>query len=206
MVNTIKDLLDLLTLYFVYLYPGIISVFIFRFIRGRSIVESKITVIKGITISYIYTTIINVIFKTQVSEYTICQHLLLVSGAFILPVILNAIMRSQKFRYILNLLKINTELSDNLWDLIKSKETHPNKGIAVKVFLDNQGIMYEGKLREHESDPNKSQLVCLSGYRRYVKQDNSFTVKNDYAGDNSRWVAIKSNDITRIEIKYEDAK
>lgn len=206
MVNTIKDLLNLLTLYFVYLYPGIISVFVFRFIRGRSIVESKITVIKGVTISYIYTTIINVIFKTQVSEYTICQHLLLVTGAFILPVILNAIMRSQKFRCILNWLKINTEISDNLWDLIKSKETRPNKGISVKVFLDKQGIMYEGKLREHEADANKSQLVCLSGYRRYVKQDNSFTVKNDYAGDNSRWVAIKSNDITRIEIKYEDAK
>lgn len=206
MVNLIKDVLDSLTLYFVYFYPGIISMFVYRFVRGRSIVEDKITLIKGITISYIYVTIMTFLLRKSVGDFSVVEHFFLLLISIVTPILWNGSIKSKKFRNVLDWLKIDTEISDNLMDLVKSKETDTKKGIVLKVFLDKQDLMYEGKLREHESDINKSQVICLSGYRRYVKKDNVFSVKNDYSGDNSRWVALKSDDITRIEIKYEEEK
>ena len=206
MVELIKSIIDSLTLYFAYIYPGIITIFIYGFVRGRSIVENKITLIKGITISYVYVIIMNLLLNRQVSEYSIFEHFLLILVSFVVPIIWNAIVKSKIFRNVLHWLKIDTEICDNLLDLIKSKEHDPKKGIALKVFLDKQELMYEGKLREHEADINKSQIICLSGYRRYIKKNDAFEVKNDYSGDNSRWVALKSEDITRIEIKFGEEK
>lgn len=206
MVDLVKDILNVLTLYFIYLYPGIISIFVYRFIRGRSIAENKITLIKGITISYIYVTIMSFLLGKSVGNFSVVAHLILILISFATPIALNRAIKSKKFKAVLNWLKIDTEISDNLMDLIKSKETDIERGIALKVFLDKQDLMYEGMLRDHESDINKSQVICLCGYRRYVKNDNAFSVNKDYSGDNSRWVALKSEDITRIEIKYEEEK
>lgn len=206
MGDLIRDVLDSLTLYFVYFYPGIITIFLYRFIRGRSIVENQMTFIKGITISYIYVAIMSLFRQKAANDFTVCEHILLILIAFMIPIIWNLTIKSIIFKKVLCWLKVDTELSDNLLDLIKSKETNPKNGIVLKIFLDNQGLMYEGKLRDHESDESKQQIICLSGYRRYIKIDNSYSAKNDYSGDNSRWVAIKDKDITRIEIKYEDEK
>lgn len=206
MVELIKDVLDALTLYFVYFYPGIITMFVYRFVRGRSIIENNMTLIKGVTISYVYVAIMSFFMKKNVNAFSAWEHILLLLVAFLIPILWNLVIKGKLFRKVLCYLKIDTELSDNLLDLIRSKETDIQKGIVLKVFLDKQSLMYEGKLREHESDIGRQQIICLSGYRRYVKNDNSYLVKNDYSGDNSRWVAIKDEDITRIEIKYEDAK
>ena len=78
--------------------------------------------------------------------------------------------------------------------------------IVLKLFLDNNDIMYEGSLRYHESDINKKQTICLSGYRRYIKENGKYVVKQDYNNDNSRWVMLDISEITRVEIKYHTNK
>ena len=95
MVELIKSIIDSLTLYFAYIYPGIITIFIYGFVRGRSIVENKITLIKGITISYVYVIIMNLLLNRQVSEYSIFEHFLLVLVSFVVPIIWNVIVKSK---------------------------------------------------------------------------------------------------------------
>lgn len=206
MIELVQDVLDMLTLYFVYLYPGLISMFIYQFAKGRELSENKTTFIKGVSLSYVYTVILSFICHREVNQFTILDHVIMVVGAVILPIILNGVMRSNWFICLLRKIKIDVEPYDNILDLIKEKETDREKGICIKVFLDNQGIMYEGKLREHESDVNKNQVICLSGYRRYIKEQNKFKVVHDYSADNSQWVYLKIDDVTRMEITYENAK
>ena len=99
----------------------------------------------------------------------------------------------------------NTTLEDTVWDYIQYRDKEKD-GIVLKVFLDNKDIMYEGCLRYRESDIDKEQAICLSGYRRYIKENGSYVKKQDYNKDNSRWVLINLNEITRSEIKYNSEK
>lgn len=202
----VESILNLLTHYFVYIYPGLVSMFVYQFVKGHKLLENKMTFIKGVSLSYVYTVILGFFCNKEVDQLTWIHHIIILMVALILPILLNYIMKSKLFVDILRKLRIDTEPYDNVLDLIKGKEINREKGIVLKVFLDNQGIMYEGKLREHESDENKTQMVGLSGYRRYTKEGNKFVVKNDYSNDNSRWVVLKIKDVTRIEIKYEDEK
>ena len=96
-------------------------------------------------------------------------------------------------------------MEDTVWDYIQYRDKE-KKGIVLKVFLDDKDIMYEGSLRYRESDPEKEQAICLSGYRRYVKENGRYIPKQDYNNDNSRWVLINVKEITRSEIKYASEK
>jgi len=206
MTNLLEDMLHILTQYFAYIYPGIITIFIYNFIRGRKIEKNKLTFLEGIVISYIYLTLINVVLKVKIEELKPWNHIIIIVISIIVPICANIIVNTKWFIGILRKLKINTEVYDNVLDLIKSKECDPEKGIVFKVLLDDKGLMYEGKLREHESEVDKEQIICLSGYRRYVKVNDKFEKKLDYGNDNSRWVVLRAKEINRIEVKYEDKK
>lgn len=66
--------------------------------------------------------------------------------------------------------------------------------------------MYEGSLRLHESDPYREQYICLSRYRRYIKEDGVFVIKNDYASNRAKWVYLKMETVDRVEISYKEPK
>lgn len=63
MENFVKDLLGVLKEYFIYIYPGIISLFIFRFANGKKFVEDKISLLKSIVISYVYVILLSIFIK-----------------------------------------------------------------------------------------------------------------------------------------------
>ena len=65
----INEILKLITQYLVYIYPGLITYVIYRFAMARNIDESKNTLIKIITISFIYNKILSVIFKTDPVDF-----------------------------------------------------------------------------------------------------------------------------------------
>lgn len=119
----------------------------------------------------------------------------------------NLIVQSSKGERILDRIADRYELyATNLeWDYIHNRDKE-KKGIILKVFLDDKDIMYEGSLRYRESDLEKEPSICLSGYRRYVKENGKYITKQDYNNDNSRWVLINIKEITRSEIKYASEK
>lgn len=184
-----------------YIYPGIISLSIYSFVIGHSMKENKITLLKGMSLSYIYVSILSFLLERPASSFGLFENFILIFASISLPIILNFIKKSKLLVAILKALNIYTEPDDNWLDLIKSKGG--DKGIALKVFLDDQNLMYQGKLREHESDTSREQIVCLSGFRRYVKKKDKFVLNKEYSGDNSHWVALKIKNVTRIEIDYQ---
>lgn len=192
-IKEAEDILKLLNSYLIYFIPGFISIWEYSFLKGKCIRENINSIIKAVIISYLYVNIF-------------CYNWLVIAMSIILPYLLYWILTLQGFNEILKSLKINTSLSDNILDLIQSKEKD-EKAIALKLFMDEKGIMYEGQLRVHESDNQKEQVIALSGYRRYIRNaSGKYDIKNDYADDKSRWVIVKYNDVDRIEVKYQNDK
>lgn len=62
-------------------------------------------------------------------------------------------------------------LSSDVLNNIKGLETNKDNGIVLKVYINNSEIMYEGKMRAHELKKDREQLIYLSGYREYYKDD-----------------------------------
>lgn len=198
----INDLLNVIKDYIVYVYPGFITLIIYRFIIARKVDENQYTLIKSIIISYIYVIILAGVTKTSTSHFTIIYHIVLLIISCIIPIVWNCIFKSQKFIKILRKLKIDTDVYDNMLDSIRAIE----KEVWIRVYLDSYGIMYEGSLRKHEVDSGKAKQIVLSGYRFYIIDPNNKEKKCilDYANKNENWVKISEKNITRMEIVYSN--
>lgn len=209
MSDFVADILFVLKEYFIYLYPGAITFFTFKFARGKKLSEDKISVLKMLIISYLYVSLVGLFIPFDIMNAPTKIHIILIALSFVTPIILNIFSRFKWVHTVLKWLSINTLFNDNMLDVIVSQEKNDKKnGIALKIFMDDKGLMYEGMLRVHESDPNRDRKIALSGYRRYVydEEGKRFVVKNDYNCDNSRWVVVDEKDISRIEIKYANPK
>lgn len=205
MVEVVKGVLELLEQYFVYVYPGFVTILVHHFAKARGTKLNKSTLGISVVISYVYIVLYKFFFKTDVSQFSNKDYVILLTFSILLPVIWHWISRSYFAEKVLNKIGINTTLEDTVWDYIQYRDKE-KKGIVLKVFLDDKDIMYEGSLRYRESDPEKEQAICLSGYRRYVKENGRYIPKQDYNNDNSRWVLINIKEITRSEIKYASEK
>lgn len=205
MVIIVQEILELLERYFVYIYPGFITILIYHFSKARGTKLNKSTLGVCVVISYIYIILYNFILKTEVSQFSNKDYVILLIISILLPLIWYWVSKSEWIENILNTMGFNTTLEDTAWDYIQYRDKE-KKGIILKVFLDNKDIMYEGSLRYRESDLEKEQLICLSGYRRYIKENKKYIPKQDYNNDNSRWVLINIKEITRSEIKYASEK
>lgn len=201
-VDGIKELLEIIKQYIVYVYPGFITLVIYRFAMSKSIEENKNTFIKSIIISYLYTLPFQLGGKNPI-EFGFLPHFIIIIFAIILPFGWNIVICRDKFKRIIRFLGIKTEIYDNLMDIMFYKE---GGCVWVRAYMDNQKIMYEGSLRHYESDINREQQIILSGYRFY--NYNKTTKKYDllvydYSSDQKQWVRLLEKNITRMEFVYQ---
>lgn len=202
-IQGIKELLEIIRLYIVYVYPGFITLVIYRFAISKSVEENKNTFIKSIIISYLYTLPFFLIFKIEPIKFKIWHHIIIALIAVIVPISWNLLVRQSWFKYIIRKIGIRTEIYDNLMDIMFYKE---NAVVWVRAYMDEQKVMYEGSLRHYESDINRQQQVILSGYRMYNYNENTkkYDIKVfDYAFDQKQWVRILEKNITRMEFVYQ---
>ena len=54
MLEFITDILQILNNYITYIYPGLISLFVYTYLEGKKVEENSIIVLKSIAISYLY--------------------------------------------------------------------------------------------------------------------------------------------------------
>lgn len=159
--------------YFIYFLPGFITISLNNFIKGNNTEVNKKAIPQYFIISYIY----NLLTSNKV-------YIIIIS--LIVPYIL-MFFRILNSKYdILGKLNIETSLSDNILDYIKSLETDKNNGIVLRIYLNTEDVMYEGKLRVHELRKDEDQLICLSGYREYIKGQNGKYIicKKKYQNNN----------------------
>lgn len=202
-VDGIIELLQLAEQYIVYVYPGFVTLVIYRFAMSKSVEENKNTFIKSIIISYLYTLPLLLIFGIYPTDFEIVQHIIIILLAIIVPLAWNIILRCKRFKSVIRRLGIKTEIYDNLMDIMFYKE---NGGVWVRAFMDEQNVMYEGSLRHYESDIAREQQVILSGYRQYHfnEQTKKYEVIYDYSDKQENWVRILERNITRIEFVYQN--
>lgn len=204
MVVIVKEFLELLEQYFVYIYPGFVTIFIHQFAKAEKTKLNKSTLGISVVISYLYILLYKLCFMTPVSEFSNLDYIILLVASIIFPIILHWVSKSYFVEKALYKLGLNTTIEDTVWGYIQNRDKEKT-GIVMKVFLDGKGIMYEGCLR-YISNPEKQQAICLSGYRRYVKVNGEYILKKNYENDNSRWVLMYLNEMDHIEIKYKSAK
>ncbi len=204
-IEIVRQILEVLEKYFIYLYPGYVTLFIYYFSKAKKIHFNKSFSFMCVIISYIYILLYRFIVGREVIDFVEVDYVVILCMSIIIPTVWSRISRTWWIEKFLNRLGFYTSIEDNVWDYIQYRDKE-KKGIVLKVFLDDKDLMYEGSLRYREYDPEGESNICLSGFRRYTKKDGVYIPKQNYNNDNSRWVLINIKEITRTEIKYDSDK
>ena len=196
-VDIVKSVLKVLTNYLQYFYPGFIFLWVFQFIRGKTLKENEVSIIKSIVISYL------LICLSKLT--TINLDTFLIFASIIFPYAIIRILESKTIKDALDFLGIKTSIHDNVIDLVNGMVENANdkNKLALKVYMDDIGIMYYGWLRIHESDNENNNVIALSSYQRYRKDDTGKYINDMIQSSNKEWVILNGKDITRIEIATE---
>ena len=129
MMEIIKELPKLLENYFVYIYPGFLTIYIYNFAKARETKLDKTTLIMSIVISYTYIIIYGFIFSTSILNFHDVDYVALFIAADFIPLMWYRASRSAWGGQLLKRLGINTSLEDTAWDYIhcqdkKGREYH----------------------------------------------------------------------------------
>lgn len=210
MLKHITDILQILNNYITYIYPGLISIFVYNYLEGKKVEENSVIVIKSIAISYLYMVFLQKViqFDLNIPMLTkIFPHVVLLIVSIILPIALYKIVNAKWFEKIQKWLKITTRRSSNPIEIALSKGENP----WVCVYMDELGIMYEGYIRNYVKDVDRLTYLMLSQYKISKLKDNINEYELTYpasiqgtVSDVSKkdWVILYFEHITRIEIVY----
>lgn len=200
----IKEIIQVIPECIIYIYPGYLTMFVFLFLRGKSIKEDNYIWIKVIAISYIY-----IAFKPFFKYITsfgglnnivnkvpgaVRNNLYLISISVIVAYIWNRIIISDIMKWIFNKLKICTTFYDNEFEMLSDF----NKGAWIRVYLKDDVVVYEGSLGCKELEDGKQRYISLQGYYKYLLQDGKPV--EPYIEDNS------SNPQIEVIIFYDSIK
>jgi len=211
MLKFVTDILQILNNYITYIYPGLISIFVYKYLEGKKFEENGIIVIKSIAISYLYMVFLQKVIQLDLNipKLTkILPHVVLLIASIVLPTILYKIVNSKWFEKIQKWFKISTRRSSNPIEIALSKGEIP----WVCVYMDELGIRYEGYIRNYVKDVERATYLMLSQYKISKLDEKSREYKQTYparvAGiepDVSKkdWVILYFEHITRIEMVYE---
>lgn len=190
--------------YIIYIYPGIVSIYLYNFFVARTTKNTQAFVIKSFAISYLYnlflqTTFLKMCFiKEKPSENSVAYNIILIVVAFFTPYFCYKIKMSKMFTLICNFLGINTSVTDVPFELLGDVgEAYT----CVKAYLQNEPYVYLGYLGEYEYEEGHDKYVILTGYKKYVIKNNhkEKLIAGYGAEDYYEKVYLRFDDIKRIE-------
>lgn len=187
--NEILRVLDSLAKYIVYVYPGYITIYIYRFLRAKCVDGNKEIMIKSIAISFLY----KLILDKALSETEIIYHFWMIIISVVIPYIAYLAQKSDTTQRALEVLGINTRLEENEIEILDNGE----RSAWVKVYLKEDKIVYEGFLGETEMESGKRQFIILKKYRKYML---------DKKGHPNPYIEEHDQDEDKVLIFYEDVK
>lgn len=207
--ESILQVIDAVPEYIKYIYPGYVTIYVYLFLRGKTLKDNSYVIVKSIAISYLYLSTIeglrenewmrmkfNCIFQglPYSMKLNICLIVLSVLGAYVAY----RIVISERVRALLSLFKINTTFYDNEIEVLANFD----EGAWLCVYLNDDTIVYEGTLAEKELEEGKRKYLCLRKYYKYYLDD-SGKPKEPYIDDNGEEyeeaVVIFYDSIKRIE-------
>lgn len=183
--------------------------YVFFFLKGKSLKDNHYMWIKTIAISYIYLAVLewlkNVKWIKNIFDYwvgklpfALKQNLCLIILSITLPYICYRITLSDKALKVLELLKINTTFYDNEIEMLSDFD----KGAWLCVYLKDDKVVYEGSLGYKELEEDRRKYICLNSYYKYFL-DKKGKPKEPYIEDHGeetgQTVMIFYESIKRIE-------
>lgn len=132
-MGIVKEILELLEQYFVYVYPGFITILIHHFAKARGTKLNKSTLGICVVISYVYILLYKFKFKIDVSDFSNKDYVFLLIISILLPVVWHRISRSDFIEKVLNKIGFNTTLEDTVWDYIQYRDKK-KEGIVCTKF------------------------------------------------------------------------
>ena len=188
--------------------------YIYWFLRGKTLKDNNYVIIKSIAISYVYISIIHGFSNIEFTSYftnsdflffrceiLINTILILVSMTF--PYILYRIIISDIIKQVFKKLKIDTTFYDNEIEMLADFD----KGAWLCVYLKNDNVVYEGSLGMKELEDGKQKYICLTNYYKYILDDNGKPMEpyiEDHGNCCDEIVLIFYDDIKRIEKRKTD--
>ena len=192
--DDIIKIIDAIPQYIRYVYPGYLAMFIFCFLRGTTLRETKAVLVKAIAISYIFTVILSLIpLETEIAENAV-----LIVMSVILPYIAYLFGTFRWVKWVLRHLKVNTTLWSNEMESLIGDD---NCGWLV-VYLKDDNVVYEGSLGNRELEAGRRQFITLEAFYKYRLDKKGYPKEpyiEDHEGNYEEKVVIFYDSIKRIE-------
>lgn len=190
--------------YIVYIYPGIISIYLYNFFKAKKTKDTQAFLIKSFAISYLYNLLLQVVFpkicflKGNVQKDKATYNIVLITVAAIMPYIVHRFMNSKIFAYICSLFRISTSVTDIPFELLEDDD---EVYTCLKVYLKEDPYVYVGFIQEYEYENEQDKFLILSGYRKYSinSKNREKLIEGHEAEAYKEKVFIKFSDIKRIE-------
>ena len=187
--DEILRVLDSLAKYIVYIYPGYITIYLYRFFRAKRADGNKEILFKSIAISFLY----KLALDKALSETEIMYHFWMIIISVIIPYIAYQAQKSSIAQKALEILRINTRFEENEIVILDNGEY----SAWVKVYLKEDNIVYEGFLGETEMESGKRQFIILKKYRKYILNK---------SGHPKSYIEEHEHDEDKVLIFYDDVK
>lgn len=180
--NVIK-IIEVLPELIIYIVPGYIVIWMKSFILSHKQKETNDIFIKSIVLSYLLTLISH-------------NKLVLIILSIIIGYCLGRFLSSDKCSIILKGLGVNKTFHACIWEDISDLEY----GMWINIYLPNELIIYQGKLRKYEEkEVGQDRFIVLSNYITF--DYDSIELENCRNKDN-RMVMVNTKNISRIELYY----
>lgn len=204
--DDILKILESIPEYIKYIYPGYLTMYIYFFLRGRTLKDSSYLLVKAAAISYIYITFLNSLcllfikdnVKMPEMNKLIIENLCLILLSVMTAYLSYRVTTSEKIEKMLRVLKINTTFYDNEIEVLADF----NKGAWLCVYLKDDSVVYEGALGFKELEEGKRKYICLNQYYKYYLGEDGKPKEpyiEDHENDESQIVMIFYDSIKRIE-------
>lgn len=159
-VDDFLKILDSIANYIVYFYPGYLTIYVYYFLKAKTLKDEKGIVAKSVVISFLYKTCLDRLNINLEMTY----HVLMLCSSVIVPYIAILIQESDALKDLFEFLKIRTSFKDNEIDILDNGDFSP----WLKIYMQNEKIVYEGFLGSKELEEGKRQFISLKKYRKYV--------------------------------------
>lgn len=207
--DDILKIIQALPEYIKFIYPGYLSIYVYLFLRGKTIKDNNYIFVKAMAISYIYLWLIEWLKHLKVlkvivnfcffnAPYELKQNACLIALAALTAYIFYRIAVSKRISCVFSKLGINTTFYDNEIEMLADF----NDGAWLVVFLKDDNVVYEGSLGCKELDDDRRKYICLNSYYKYLL-DNRGKAEKPYIANHDKEpkesVMIFYDSIKRIE-------
>lgn len=202
-----QDIIEIIGEYAIYVYPGIISLFITNFMLARSTKFDNNKIIYIILFGYLYVFVYTWIMGIEVDRLTKTDNLIILIISLIMPIFINFMYKTFRtdLEPVLFKLKISTSLEDTVFDHLYGRKDEPIKkerNMYVRLYSAKLPFRYEGVVESYESDPDKEMVICLTRYKIKKKNGGEYSNYKDFSNRVDRYLYIRIKEIESMEIEY----